>query len=254
MYAISIDIKIILYHIYSFITLNQYSNEVLHDSYDTIVHVGTVLSAFATVIVYATTVGISVWKWKRINLIVTYISAIIIHVSYFFPVMSLAFMQDPLIITFYYFVLIFVTIFSLFYLVQFLKVYTILRTRCGVIKAYILFCSVIPGLGIIFDVCTALLISAVFSLGGFSDSQALQTLILSLLIGLLSFFIFKPAYEEACKHIKLNKVANIEEENETTLSVIISNNGCFISNKTIDVNQKEEGMDVTDQNNKHATV
>ena len=79
-------------------------------------------------------------------------------------------------------------------------------------------------------------------------------IILSLLIGLLSFFIFKPTYEEACKHVKLNKVVNVEEENEMTLSAIISNNSCFISNKTMDVNQKEEGVDANDQNNKHTTV
>ena len=252
--TIVINIKIILYHICSFITLNQYSNEVLHDSYETIVYVGTVLSAFATVTVYATAVGISVWKWKCINVIATYISAIIIHMGYFFPVMLLAFMQDPLIITFYYFVLIFILIFFLLYWVKLSKVYAILRNRYGAIKAYILFYSVTTVLAIIFDVCTTLLISGMFSLGGFSDSQALQTLILSLLIGLLSFFIFKPAYKEACRHVKLNKVVNVEEENETSLSTIGFSSNIFISDKATDENQKEEEVDTNDQNNKHTTV
>ena len=236
---IGINIITVLDHIYSFIRLNQYSNEVLDDSYDTTVFVGTVLSSFATVTVYAT--AMALWIRKHINFAATSISVNIIHMSYFFTVMMLAFLQDPLIITFYYSALIFDTLCYMIYFVQLSKVCANLDTRCGSLFLYI----AMP-LGLIFSACISLLISSVFSMGGFSDSPALQMLILSLLIGLLSYCIFKPVYKEAYKHVKLNKVANVEEENETTLSIIISKG----SNKTKSKNQREEEMDVNDQNNK----
>ena len=81
--------------------------------------------------------------------------------------------------------------------------------------------------------CVNFLISGVFAFGAFSDSQTFQALILSLLVGLLSFFVFKPIYKMPIEHFKLTKDTDVEGKSET-INMIISSKRVIIINQPTD--------------------
>ena len=137
-----------------------------------------------------TVIMLTVWRWKDIIVLALPVPIIIVHfISYIFLFVLLAFMQDPFLMTLYYCMLIsviyFITFWHHHYYVCAMKTLRIQWRYCAVV-INILRIGLL-GLALIFGLCADLLISGVFALGAFSNSQTFQALILSLLIGLLSF-------------------------------------------------------------------
>lgn len=79
-------------------------------------------------------------------------------------------------------------------------------------------------IGLFISTCYAIIVliisaAAILSLGNFSSFQALQTLLLSLLVGLVSFIVVKPTYRLTNKYINaieylLSKEQNKKQNNE----------------------------------------
>lgn len=141
-------------------------------------------------------------------------------------------MQDPLLMTLYYCMQ-----FSGILLIGFClhvcesKIFYPLQRHSLLLSVMIRI--VLLGLVMIFSLCANFLISGVFAFGAFSDSQAFQALLLSLLIALLSFFVFKPIYKMSSEHFKLTKDTDAEGKRET-INMIISSKKVIIINQPTD--------------------
>lgn len=228
---------LIISHIYSFDEFNKYCNEVLDENYYTVVLIGMVISSLGIVIMFPAVIILTVKRWKymymsKVVFPILVTLAIVYIMSYFFLFVILAFMQDPLLMTLYYCIQmsdIFFISFC-FYVCESKILYPMYRRSLFI---SVIINIVLLGLIIIFVICTKFLISGVFAFGAFSDSQAFQALILSLLIGLLSFFVFKPIYRMSLEHFKLSKDTYAEGKSET-MNMIISSKKVIIINQPTD--------------------
>ena len=94
-------------------------------------------------------------------------------------------------------------------------------------------------------------------MGSFNDFQSLQTLLLSLLVGLVSFSIANPIYKRACKHVNLIKKASVEEPQED-LNSIAANDPAKITAinilKHLDDDDKTEEMSMDSKNDNYTVV
>ena len=217
----------------------NYGNEVLHDDdlYHTYIHVAC--SSLATVTLFAIAIGNIVWnKHDFISRLSLFISLDVIYIiGYFSPFMLLAFIHDPLVTTLTYFIVVFLVVFLIcacFLLGKEMEkaVFSLHEMLYFCLHAFKL-------LGLILSIFYVMMllvqfVSATSELGSFNDFQSLQTLLLSLLVGLVSFYVVKPTYKQVCKHANL--ITNASDEEGSTEQEVNSNtqtnNDCTGNNET----------------------
>ena len=226
----SLLITFLLLQLHSFSSFEfvKYGNEILHDDDLFLPYLHVACSWLAIIGLYATCIAIAVYFYKTkkedinedkvINHLIASIIAlnIIYIVCYFSPFMLLAFIRDPLVTTLTY-CMIMVFIFTITWLeILLCKQFENCLVFTGVYKALFILTSI--ALFISFNnifVTFIIFVSSIIALGSFNDFQSLQTLLLSLLVGLVSFSIAKPVYEKACKHVNvIKKSVSVEEQKE----------------------------------------
>ena len=187
-------------------------NIAMNENYYTVVLIGMVISSLGIVIMFPVVIILTVRRWKYMSKVVFPIPvtlAIVYIMSYFFVSVLLAFMQDPLLMTLYYCMQMsgILLISFCLYICESKILYPLHRHSLFI---SVIIRIVLLGLIMIIIMCVNFLISGVFAFGAFSDSQTFQALILSLLVGLLSFFVFKPIYKMPIEHFKLTKDTDVE--------------------------------------------
>ena len=233
-----VNMILIELHIYSATKFIEYGNEILHEDeflfgptgYHYLPYLHATLSYLLIGTLLTLAIGYSIFsicKRKKSIFITTSISVNIIYIlCYFFPSMLLAFIHDPLLTIFTFFMAIFGIAFI--YALIWSFGLNILTNTVRKLIPY----TWLPFKGLIYSIIALtvaysiifllVLINGVIELGSFSDFQALQNdMILPLLVGLLSLFILKPAHKYASRYtkIKLSKMVEDEERNS-----IISDN------------------------------
>ena len=233
-----VNMILIELHIYSATKFIEYGNEILHEDeflfgptgYHYLPYLHATLSYLLIGTLLTLAIGYSIFsicKHKKSIFIATSISVNIIYIlCYFFPSMLLAFIHDPLLTIFTFFMAI-VGIAFIYVLIWSFGLNILTNTVRKLIPHTwlpfkVLIYSIIA-LTVAYSIIFLLvLINGVIELGSFSDFQALQNdMILPLLVGLLSLFILKPAHKYASRYtkIKLSKMVEDEERNS-----IISDN------------------------------
>ena len=163
--------------------------------------------------------------------------------------MLLAFIHDPLLTIFTFFMVIFGIAFNYVLIWSFglniltntvrkLIPHTWLPFKVLIYSIIIIIIALTVAYSIIF---LLVLINGVIELGSFSDFQALQNdMILPLLVGLLSLFILKPAHKYSSRYtkIKLSKIVEDEERNG-----IISDNQLQVDEVCITIDKVEDSHD-----------
>ena len=210
----------IVYHIISTIERNFYGNEVLDDSYYKALIAGSLLSTFAIVTAFLFTIRKCFQKIMD-PLAVSLSLNVIYLLSYFSPAIFLAFMHNPLHITFL-FLLRIIYIFGWLMFVSSKFVIQMLSKGWA-------FCAIalVAFLVDMLSYCIFLLVSFIIALGGFHDFQVFLTLLLSIIIGLFSI---PKVFKNKSMHESLKEIVITEANNRTiTTSRVYSNHDVCIS-------------------------
>ena len=240
-------IKLIVAQVLSVVAFNDYCSKVLHNSYYQYVRFGILLSTFTIIVTIAAVVLFHVWNWRNFSLTALCVSINFIHILAFFsPFMLLAFMQDPLLTAMPYLIIISYTFICIFVSVKFSLYRPLITKRCSSFVTYFIH-FVLVVLGLIMDVCITLITTSLFAMGAFNESEAFQTLTISLLIGLLSYFILRPAYQKLTNI----KDGNAKEANHTQNSSNNVNTDEHMDEVTVNL---EEVDTHNNKNFKHTTV
>ena len=210
----------ILYHIFSTIRRNFYGNEVLDDSYYDVLIAGSLLSTFAIVTAFLITIQ-KCYQKSMDGLAVSLSLNIIYVLAYFSPAILLAFMHNPLQITFF-FLLRIIFIFGWWMFVSSKFVIQMLSKGWA-------FCAIalVAFLVDMLSYCIFLLVFFIIALGGFHDFQVFLTLLLSIIIGLFSI---PKVFKNKSMHESLKEIVITEANNRTiTTSRVYSNHDVCIS-------------------------
>ena len=238
-FIISMGFKflLIIAQILSTVELVNYGNEVLHDDhlYHTYIHV--VCSSLATVTLFAIAIGNILWN-KVMSCFSLFISLDVIYIiGYFSPFMLLAFIHDPLVTILTYFIVVFWVAFLI--CLGFLLGKEMDKIVFSEHETLYLHLHAFKLMGLLLSIIYVLTLLILFAsttsvLGSFNDFQSLQTLLLSLLVGLVSFYVVKPTYKQVCKHANL--ITNASDEEGSTEQEVNSNtqtnNDCTGNNET----------------------
>ena len=201
-------------HLASGIQFVKYDKEILHDDDLHLPYLHVACSWVAIIGLFTTCIVTAIYfcKTKKEDtntanvanhLTASVVSLNVIYLAcYFSPFMLLAFIRDPLITTLTYCTIVLfivILIWSNIMLLKYLTIRNVLEST-WVDKAIL----ILTGIGLFISVIGSFAILVIFvssatTLGSFNDFQSLQTLFLSLLVGLVSFSIAKPIYEWACK-------------------------------------------------------
>ena len=250
---------LIIGQIVSVVELFKYATEILHDSDLSLPYFHAICSWLATVTLFAIATQNLCKKGHDFNSrFALFISLDVIYIiGYFSPFMLLAFIHDPLVTTLTYFIIVafiaFVIWCTLLYgkhtdKLNLLQSKNLLSNIQTAILRNIMFLVVISSAFYIL-IMSVLYVAVTSTLGSFSDFQSLQTLLLSLLVGLLSFYVVKPTYKQLNKHTNLITNASVEERN--TEQDINSNSH---TNDGSTENNETEEMTLNSQNDEDTIV
>ena len=233
--SIGISIGFLIVHIFSIINSILYCNEVLsNESYhNKLPIVLAVLSLLAVAIGFILTQKIlsdnskvrrnHYEVQKELRLPIAVISVNIIYIGcYFLPYMLLAFMHDPLVTAFTYFMM------ALFIVCVYLicqgvfNLHKFYKHKCSNYKDHIKWAKFFNYLMYSFmtwAVATSiilllLVITYIITLGGFDDFEELRSLAPSLLIGVIGLFLLKPAFTFVSEKYKENSNKDQKEQKE----------------------------------------
>ena len=270
-------IAFLLYlHAFSSEEFVKYGKEILHDGdlYLLYLHVACSWLAIIGLCTIFIAIAIYIYKRKDINKVkvVNHHTALVVSfnviylVCYFSPFMLLAFIHDPLVTTLTYCMLVLFIVIPIWPFTLLAKdfenhlVFTLKSTR--MYKTLFM----LAGIGVILSVFSifVILINFVLSataLGSFNDFQSLQTLLLSLLVGLVSFIIAKPVYQKACEHVNLIRSTVPVEEQTEDLSNIAANGPAneaatnILTTEHVDINNNgTEEMSIDNENDDDTLV
>ena len=235
--CLSITIFLFILHIAFSVEFVKYGKEILHDDDLYLPYLHAACSWVAIIGLYATWIAIAIYVYKKkkedvnkvkvVNpLTASLVSLNVIYlVCYFSPFMLLAFIHDPLVTTLTYcMIVLFIAILfvPMILLAKEFGKYVLESTR--VYKTLFM----LIGIGVFISAISIFVLlinfaSSAIALGSFNDFQSLQTLLLSLLVGLVSFTIAKPVYEKACKHVNvITKAVSVEEQKENLSNISAS--------------------------------
>ena len=211
-----IGIVLVISHVGSIVEFIDYCNKVLAEEDSNLPYILAGFSSFAIVALFVIATGVFLYKLKQIRrftpeyfsfLIAASFSVNIIYIlCYFSPFMFLAFLHNPLV-TFstYFMVIISIVSFCLitslptFYVTNFgivarQQARVVNRRMAYFISTTTMLVIVTSGYAL---VLLMMFLGVALLIGNFSNSQSLQTILLSLLLGLISFWILKPIYKKA---------------------------------------------------------
>ena len=274
--CICITIFLFSVHYVSSILFVEYGKEILHDDDLNLPYLHVACSWLAIIGLYATCITIAIYFLKKkkedINIVIimnhftaSAVSLNVIYIiCYFSPFMLLAFIRDPLVTTLTYCTIVFFIVVLIWPYTLLVKefenhmhsVFILESTR--VHKALF----ILSGAGLslsVFSIIVMLIIfvSSATALGSFNDFQSLQILLLSLLVGLVSFSIAKPVYKRACKHVNLIKKASVEEQQEDLKSIAANDPARKTATnilKHLDDDDKTEEMSMDNKNDDYTVV
>jgi len=250
----AITTLLLMLHISSAIAFIDYGNEILHDEefligpngYHYLPYMHAAISCFLNATLFIIAIGWSIYKRRKNIVIATLISLNIIYIMcYFFPTLLFTFIYNPLrtILTCFMAVIVVGIIYAVIWslglaLLSNVVVKLFPREQFSLKVLIYSFIALATAYSIFFFFA---LIIDVIILGSFSDFQALQNdMIVPLLVGLLSFFIVKPAYKYACKYAKV-QLSKIVEDDTKEKDNITSNNQ--VEEVHILINQMEDNHD-----------
>ena len=246
-----INIVLLMLHIISANEFIAYGDEVLTD--DSIErhlpYIHAKLSYAAVGIMFITAVVASISNWRKCSLIATSISVNFIYFTcYFFPVMLLAFIHDPLLTTF--------TCVMVGVFVVFIYAYLFGAGLClfsNIINKHTpsnfqsCIYPITAGSAALSILLFFIMIVSMIHLGSFGDFQALQNMQMSLLVVLLTIFVpFKQGKKYICKYVKLSKM----KEKEGITSTNNADEACTMIKQMEDNNNTDIGemMSQNDEN------
>ena len=156
------------------------------------------------------------------------LAANIIYIgSYFMPYMLLAFIHDPLQTSFIYLVV------TAFIVCGYLTGLTLCGFASDKIKLLYLALSLATAASVVYFL---VIIIYILTLGNFHDFEAIQNLLLPLVIGFLSLFIFKPVYKQLKARAQHTKDSNNNEEDANIIINLTSQNNEESHNASVDQN------------------
>ena len=233
-------------HITSIFEFISYGSEVLHDEDHYLPYLYAGFSSFAVAALFVCSFVICIYKARRVRnptppMSPTYFSGLIIGTSFsvsivyilccFAPLMILAFINNPsLTFSIYSSILFIFTTFLYAFLKYIYYAYGVSsQTQQGLNEPSVigrryllgyalfitfLFMAMFLTLAYVFAL-TIIFVLNILLLGGFNSNQSLQAILLSLLLGFISFAILKPASKKVYTHVGLvnNNVNNEETQN-----------------------------------------
>lgn len=231
------NVLLIILHIGSISELISYGDEVLEDEDHYLPYLYAWFSSFAVAALFTCTIFICIYKVRKVRnatppvgptylhsfAIGTLLSVNVIYIlCCFAPIMILAFINSPLVTFSIYSIIliIFATVFYTFFRYMYgiliqrrqnERLLTVRELRRLVLLSLLLgmpiLATLVYALGLII-----IFVSNILFLGGFNSNQSLQAILLSLLLGFISFAILKPAYNTVHTHVGLvNNNINNEE-------------------------------------------
>ena len=244
---------LVMLHITSAAEFIDYGNDVLldegfpltNDHYLPYIH--AVISYTIIIIMLLTAIIFSICKWNLNSLLSTSISVNVIYtMCYFFPTILLAFIHDPLQITYTCFMVIFFIVPFIYAFIWCIGLALLSRVLLKhdhftlfSLKTLIYFVLLLTAVLAIYHFFN--MIVNIVALGSFSDFQDFQSIIFFLLFGLLSFSILKPARNYVYKYVTAKTESVVH--NEVNMDVEIDdekNNISTISNNCADQTEAKE--------------
>ena len=251
-------------HIASASAFIDYGNEVLLDKHKGfplssdhyISYIHAVMSYSMVIIVFVVAIAFSICAWNLNSLISVSISVNVIYtICYFFPAILLAFIHDPLQIVYTCFMaaVFIMFIYTLIWCFGLALLSRLLLKQdhftCFSLKTLIHFMLLLT-IVLLIHMFFVMIINMV-ALENFSDFKELKSIMLSLLIGLLSVSVLKPARNHAYKLINNNVKG--DEEGSSTHSDNHVDQDC-INHSTKDSCDTKEEMDSLLQNDENTIV
>ena len=256
-------------HIASSVAFVKYGKEILHDDDLYLPYLHVACSWVAIIGLCTTCIVIAIYYYmkkkednnmvKVINhLTASVISLNVIYIiCYFFPFMLLAFIRDPLITTLTYCMIVLFIVIPMWLIILYFKDIENHLELTRLYRYLFMLSSMISTISI--SVIFLIFVLSATALGSFNDFESLQTLLLSLLVGLLSFTIAKPVYQKACKHVNLiTKTVSVEEQkenlndaaanglaNKAATNILTTEDGDMNNNGTEEMNIDNENDDDT---------
>ena len=232
------SVLLIILHISSISELIIYGDEVLEDEDHYLPYLYAGFSSFAVAVLFTCSIFICIYKVRRVRnatppvgptylhifVIGTILSVNVIYIlCCFAPMMILAFINSPLV-TFSIYSIILITFATFFYIFFSYMCGIVIKRRqnnermltvrelrrlvlLSLLLAIPIVATLVYALGLII-----IFVSSILFLGGFNSNQSLQAILLSLLLGFISFAILKPAYNTVQTRVGLvNNNVNNEE-------------------------------------------
>lgn len=166
---------------------------------------------------------------------------------YFFPIILLIFIHDPLRTILTYSIVIFLIAIGWYclFIIQAISELKLITKKSNILEITLFAMALCGFLVVIMFVLDAI------DLGSLSDFHSLQATLLSLLVGLISFSVFRPAYRQVHKHTKLIKHTDVDKE-ETVIKSY--DDEICTENEDNHLHDDTETEVMDNQNNKYTLV